>query len=221
MLWINLGVRPMKSFTLDSTETTHWFSVVLAWTSFSGLASIAVLLFQDPWPSFSFAFPLAGFGIGCYIGVLHALARHFSNGSTLSARLIAWSAFFSQNLLFPLYFGILVVGPWRIGLAGALVLLFAIGCLLCIYAQGISRRLIAGTGLLSFSQFCPVAQLYAVTRSLELVESLGFPAETAIGTFVATSLAGIALLVAAGIFGCVLIDPLPPAGERSATNQPT
>jgi hypothetical protein len=239
----------VKFFRLDSSARTSWYTVIIAWTMLCGLVPFVLgMLAETQGPSASTSTPTStwfnglvlssGFIGGAYLGVLHAIARQYSSGLTVSARLMAWSAMTGLNLTLPLLIALPVLlirtdeATWTGGMAAALVLLYAIGCLLCVLTPRLSRRLIAGCGLLAFSQFCPIAQFCLYAWSLKMATTAGLvvaridehgvdvtQVDSAIGAFFVTALMGSVLLMGAIVAGCVLVEP-ESSGEQLAAMVP-
>jgi hypothetical protein len=124
---------------------------------------------------------------------------------------IAWLIVYAINLIMPLRMSGEVLGTGgRVGMWVAVVFLWLIGHLVCVWSKDIARVLVAGGACVGVSQFCPLLQILAGMISIQIVETLGqgtvrnefHPTElTELGGFLATCLTGAQLLLAAALFG--------------------
>ena len=143
-------------------------------------------------------------------------AQELASGKLIDARkrppYLAWSLVYIANLVVPLYLGTAVTdGSGRVGMAIGVVVVFAIGCRVCVMSRWSVLTVVYGGWIVAISQFMPCLQSFAGMMGVGTATALGLATNprgdhvnSGAGGIVATLVTGFLLLLAATIAGLLI-----------------
>jgi hypothetical protein len=123
--------------------------------------------------------------------------------------LVLWFGVFVFNLIVPFLFGLLMTNKGgRIGMAIAVVMLFAAGCWICANHREIGIFLIAGGFLIGLSQMVPVLQIAGGMVGVAICHLVGLTdsedATNEFGGFLLTLITGASLMSLSAVSGFLI-----------------